>query len=69
MTQDRDTYVAEVADLDAVAKGADWSKAKWDLPAPGTPEYEHWKALHGDALLRPAWPELADGEDAKPPAA
>ena len=53
-------------DLDANPKGYDWIKGKWDLPMPGTPEYETIKKAAGDMPLRPSWLELADGEDYQP---
>lgn len=54
------------AELDATDKGADWLKGTWDLPMPGTPEYEVLKKVNEGKPLRPSWPELVDGQNWKP---
>lgn len=53
-----------VLEADADPKGADWPKRSWDLPPPSS---RRFRALRRMGPIRPAWPELKDGESVKAP--
>lgn len=55
-------YTPVVVDLDATPAGQDWLKGTWDLPMPGTPEYDGLVRFNGGEPLRPSV-DAPDGID------
>lgn len=50
--EEKDRRMSELPtiDLDAEDINADWTKRTWDLPQPGTPEFENWMRENGLTL-------------------